>query len=907
MNTFIRYILFLLPFTIPTTGKGNDTIYFSNQNSIKIVKEIKLITNTTANTNIQAIIKGANTFTQCGKDDIHIPFNSPDVWYKCSIKNRSNNVQKLNLELENATIYELQFFSYDGRNIDSSQEMGIKYPFDQRQIKANSFIYPFTLKALGTTDIYFHISTKGDVLNIPVKLYNNEAILNKLEIQSTMLGIIIGFIIALMLFALYSLYVSNKEYTYIYFALYSIFGGLWILNNDGFTYQYLLYSFPSTYLCLVKMVPLMAIYLFSQFGIRYLSIKESYKFFYNVIYWYNWILLITVLIMPFNIVPQALIVQTETFQIVTVTILNFVAALFSFKQNKNTTLYYLVANIVLILGVLSVSFNIVYGFSSVELRGTIMKTGLLFQMTVLLFALTNKIRESKKLADLELKDSKQKYFDILENAIEAIFIIQDKKIKFCNTQLSILTKYRISELLDFDFTNIIHKDDKEKINTLLNQQLRAKSSGKKIIFRSIDREGYEIWMEMISVPITWEGKPASLNFMNDISQRILSEKEKEMLEKRLLHAQKMETIGTLAGGIAHDFNNILTPIIGYSELLLTTVSDEEQKEDIKNIKTSAYRAKELVSQILRFGHQIDPSRETVDVNKIVLEVIKLLEAVIPSSINITTKTSENSIYVNINPTQLHQVIMNLCTNAYQSISSFKGQITVSISKIENNAEIINLGTNAESKYVKITIEDNGIGIDPSIKSRIFDPFFTTKKIGEGTGLGLSVVYGIVKNNGGIIQCESSVYEGSRFDIYLPICKEDEIIIKEKIVIERGNNEEILIIDDDVKITRMLKKMLDAQGYKTSTENNSLKAFEMIKKNPTRFRLLLSDLTMPELTGIELAKLTMQINPTLKYIFITGHITQSYSETLQEIPHSVLIRKPIDFELLQKAINEQLKN
>jgi len=903
----MRFILFYIFIVISFKGITNDTIYFSEQENISIVNKISELNDSSDKITIDDLLsnKGKYLFKTYEKNEIHIPFNSQSKWYKFTIKNISGNFQQLNIELENSTIYLVQFFTLKKGICDTSVKMGIKFPFDKRPIHFNTFIHKISIASETSIDCYFKINSNKDALNIPVKLYTNHYLNKKAINQSTMIGVIMGFICALIMIALYSLYVSNKEYTYAYFALYTIFGGLWVLNTDGFTYQYFWNNSPNIYKYAIMIVPLLSIYLFSQFGIRFLNIKRTNAFFYKFISWYNWVILGTILIIPTNILPQAFITQLMLIEIVSVTSLNLLIAIYSIRVNKDVTIYYLVANIILIVGILIVWFNIVFGFSSVEMRSSIMKIGILFQMTVLLFALTNKIRNIQKNAEIQLKDSKQKYFDILENAIEAIFIIQNQHIKFSNSQLSILSKYRVDELIDFDVLNIVHEEDKAKIETLLNLQSKRNSSGKKIIFRSIDKEGFENWMELISVPITWEQKPASLNFMNDISQRILSEKEKELLEKQLLHAQKMETIGTLAGGIAHDFNNILTPIIGYSEMLLESVKDEEEKDDILNIKTSAYRAKELVSQILRFSHQIDSTREHVNVNNIVDEVTKLLEAIIPSSIIFKTIPYSGNLFVEINPTQLHQVLMNICTNAYQSITSSKGKITITVSLQEqiNDPLLSKAGTS----YVKISIEDNGTGITPEIKSKIFDPFFTTKKIGEGTGLGLSVVYGIVKNNGGNIICESAIGVGTRFDILLPICNEDKIDKKQTIKPHKGNHEQILIVDDEEKITTMLKKFIENEGYDVTIETNSIKALENIRQNPNRYRILISDITMPEITGIELAKLSLELNTKMNVIFVTGHVSQSDLETIKEIPNSEIILKPIDFSLLHKTINEQLLN
>ena len=905
MRIIYKIILFTLLEVFSLGGICNDTVYYVNQPSLNIVKNITRFNESKPKLSFADILKKTKQFTHCGGNDIHVPFNIGQSWFKCTIKNGTSIPQTINLDIDNSTIYSIVFYVVRNNTITVSKEMGIKYPFDQRIINSPSFIHKIFIESGKSVDCYFKIQSKGDVLNFPVKLYTNSYLFKKTMSQSILLGIIIGFIIALTLIAIYSLYINNKELTYLYFALYTIFGGLWLLNINGYTFQYLLFNYPEVYRNALTMVPLSSIYLFSQFGLKFLNLKGVNKHLYSTVLWYNRIVLLTVCIVPIHYFPMTFSVRALGVHSVVIPILNLIAALYTYKYNRDVAKNYLIANVILIMGILIVCFNIIFGFSSVEIRGEVMEIGLIFQMTVLLFALTNKIRKTQKLAEIQLEDSRQKYFDILENAIEAIFIIQKKQIKFSNTQLSVLIKYTVSELTDFDFVNIVHEEDKQNVENVLTQYSLGRSSGKKTVFRAIDKEGFEIWMELVSVPIMWEKQPATLNFMNDINLRVSNEKEKGLLEKQLLHAQKMETIGTLAGGIAHDFNNILTPIIGYTDILFSTIADEEQKDDLQNIKTSALRAKELVSQILRFSHQIDTVQENVEVNTLVKEVTKLLEAVIPSSIVIKTHLWNEKLFVKINTTQLHQVLMNICTNAYQSISAYKGRITVSVSIEESVPKQLQLQGTGKNHFVKISIEDNGCGIPAEIKSKIFDPFFTTKKVGEGTGLGLSVVYGIVKNNGGIILCYSTVDVGTRFDVLLPLTSKKNLLSPTDTIIQRGNNEEILIVDDEENIAKMLKRMIDNEGYCSTVEINSVKALELLKNNPTKFRILITDVTMPELTGIEMVTLAMEHNIQFKPIFITGRVTEAILQSIHEIPNVTILDKPIDFALLHKTIHEHL--
>ncbi len=904
-----RLFLFLpfLLFSVFVWGKNIDTIQYSNENQIDIVPFLSNYIDRSDTLDIQHIINADFPFKNCGTHQVHIDFTHHPVWHKCIIKNVTNKPAYLNIEIENPTIYSIRFFSVHNKKIISSIETGIKYPFYKRQVSINTFVFRLKLDTGQTTACYFIIKSNGDALNFPVRIISNAQLFKKNALNATILGIIIGFIFALLMVAGFSLYLNFKEYTYIYFALYSIFGGLWLLNNDGTTYQYFWSNFPKINEISILLIPILAIYYFSKFGIKYLNIKTYNTTLYRFFRGLNIIIVLTIVTILTGILSYSIIVKFVIFEIFTTAILTPIASFLIYKKNKELSINYIAANSLLVFAIIWWSLDIVFGFSTNGIRSYIMKGGLLFQMFFLLLALIIKIRKAQKTFEQNLKDSKQKYFDILENAIEAIFVIQDRKIKFSNTQLSIISKYRNNELIDFEFSKIIFKDDLPIIEDLLHQHEIGINSERKVVFRTIDKDGFENWMEMNSVSILWEGKPATLNFMNDISQRVQSEKEKEVLEKQLLHAQKMKTIGTLAGGIAHDFNNILTPIIGYSDLLLDSVETEEQKEDVLNIKTSANRAKEIVSQILRFSHQIDSEREIIPVHKIINEVAKLMDAAIPSSIQLKLHLTEKELFVKINPTQFHQVMMNICTNAYQAINPPKGNISITTLFIDKESATLLLPNELTLKeYIKISIQDTGSGISPEVKARIFDPFFTTKKIGEGTGLGLSVVYGIIKNNGGIITCDSEVGKGTTFNIYLPYENPDnqpENQIANQIV--KGHNEKILIVDDEIKILTMMKKILERHGFSITTENDSNKALSLIQSNPQNYQILVTDISMPQMTGIELAQKAREKNPHINIIFLSGFVSNDYSEAISAFNNSKLLLKPINIAILIDNINKLL--
>ena len=403
-----------------------------------------------------------------------------------------------------------------------------------------------------------------------------------------------------------------------------------------------------------------------------------------------------------------------------------------------------------------------------------------------------------------------------------------------------------------------------------------------------------------------------LSDQNSILEKKVAKKTRALArsETQLQQVMKLQAIGTLAGGIAHDFNNILFPIVGYTELTMDDIPpDSQARKNLEEVLKAANRAKELVQQILTFSRQNGQERKPLKVQTLIKEALKLLRATIPSSIEIHSSVDEDCGPVNGDPTQIHQVIMNLCTNAYHALQETGGKLEVSLKETnlghEQSLERVGM---KPGRHLELTVKDNGHGMTPLVLERIFEPYYTTKEQGKGTGLGLSVIHGIIKNHGGDISVSSQPGAGSTFSVYLPVIDDIEVEIEPvKTASATNGNERILLIDDEEQIIDLERRILENLGYKVTPKTDSEEALEEFSARPDRFDLVITDMTMPKITGDRLARKLMEINPQIPVILCTGFNEAISEEKALAMGIDKFVMKPIVKDELAYTIRTVLDN
>jgi PAS domain S-box-containing protein len=403
-----------------------------------------------------------------------------------------------------------------------------------------------------------------------------------------------------------------------------------------------------------------------------------------------------------------------------------------------------------------------------------------------------------------------------------------------------------------------------------------------------------------AVPLN--GRPHILSTAIDMTER-------NVLQEQLRQSQKLEAVGTLAGGIAHDFNNILAGIGGFTALARHAAGESRELVDyLDQIARGTQRAAELIKQILTFSRTGNPDLVLQDLHSVVVDAAKLLKAAIPASIEVDTRIAKNIPPVMANATQMHQVIMNLGTNAWQAMRERPGELLISLDHCElGAAQAHMLGNINAGEYLRLAVKDTGSGMSPSMQARIFEPFFTTKDAGEGTGLGLSVVHGIVKAHHGAIRVSSKVGAGSTFEIFLPAQKQSSVVAATPVTtnVTRGHGEHILFVDDEPALVQLAQAMIERLGYGFTGGTTPQDVLQKFQQDPDHFQVVITDQSMPGLTGAELATRIHQLRPELPVILASGFAGVLSSSQLAAAGISEILDKPYGEAELAAAIRAQL--
>ncbi len=492
-----------------------------------------------------------------------------------------------------------------------------------------------------------------------------------------------------------------------------------------------------------------------------------------------------------------------------------------------------------------------------------------------------------------LLESEQLYRTLSEKSLAGVMVIQDWKVVYSNPSAAQIAGYSLQEVVGKTLYEFVYPEDMQDLVAVTREMLRGLRTAP-FEFRFMTKKGEVRWLMETLSSIVFNGKQAILVNGIDVTEERKAEEERLRLEDQVRQAQKMEAIGTLAGGIAHDFNNILGAISGYAELGLEKAPEGSRvRRYLSQIFEASRRAVDLVSQILEFSRQSESEPRRLRMRPLTKEVLRLLRATIPRTIEIRRKIDAESDMVLADPAQIHQLVLNLCTNAYHAMQEKGGVLTVELvnEQLSRNFRISH--QLKPGNYLKLTIQDTGAGIAPEHLDKIFDPFFTTKKPGEGTGLGLSVVHGIVKKHRGTITVESRPGEGSTFKVYLPTLPEIEAraATENDGPVPKGS-EHVLFVDDEFMLAQMMKDLLEGLGYRVTAKTNSVDALETFRSNPDEFDLVITDYTMPEMTGIGLAREIIGIRPQMPVILCTGFSQFITPEVAKSAGIREFILKPI---------------
>jgi PAS domain S-box-containing protein len=479
------------------------------------------------------------------------------------------------------------------------------------------------------------------------------------------------------------------------------------------------------------------------------------------------------------------------------------------------------------------------------------------------------------------------------------------KIVLVNREVERMFGYRREELLGQSIEVLVperfrHQHPSYRVGFFRAPNRRAMGAGRDLF--GVKKDGTELPVEIGLNPIETEDGLFVLSSIVDIGARQHAEDERRRLEEQLRHAQKLEAVGTLAGGIAHDFNNILGAVFGYAELLESQVQGDEGKADVRELLTAAERGRQLVRQILAFSRRQPIARKPVALGQTVLDATKMLRPMLPTTVDLQVRITPEGPRVLADVTGIHQVLMNLGTNAMQAMPG-GGVLEIAVEPFYVRDSVARARPGLrEGSYALLRVKDSGVGMDDGVQARAFEPFYTTKQSGSGTGLGLAIVRGIILDHEGSVELESEPGRGTTVTCLFPTLETgEEVTHPVEPPALGGQGERILFVDDERSLARIAERTLTDLGYRPTIETESARALDTFRQAPGAFDLLVTDFSMPGLSGVELARAVHEIRPDLPILLATGFIEDLLPQDLDEAGVSATIRKPITKRELAEAL------
>jgi PAS domain S-box-containing protein len=480
-----------------------------------------------------------------------------------------------------------------------------------------------------------------------------------------------------------------------------------------------------------------------------------------------------------------------------------------------------------------------------------------------------------------------------------------------NPALCKIIGYTRGELLVTNFQSISHPGDRDVSSNFLGQMLEKQIENYQIEKRYLHKSGHVVWVQL-NVSLAWNPDGTPRHFVaqiQDITERKRAEEQRKKLEEQLRKAQKMEALGTLAGGTAHEFNNILGIIIGYSELARMELGEDHHiARHLEEVLKGSQRAKEIVQQILTFTRQQKDQRELILLHPVVADAVKLARTTLPPKVEIVTDIAPGASAILGNATQIHQVIINLCTNAWHAMKDDTGLIRIMQRTVTvDEAMAVTHPALHPGPYVRLSVEDNGQGMDAATLARIFEPFFTTKGPGKGTGLGLAVVHGILQAHDGAVIVQSQPGQGTTFHLYFPA--ELGAPVKPPATgptsMPAGDGQHILLVDDEPALAQAANLSLARLGYRVTGVHSAAEALKAFHQQPGGIDLVITDLTMPGMNGIDLANALHQARPELPIILASGFGGLRTAHFARGPGRRAVLQKPFTADVLARTVHQLL--
>jgi len=471
-------------------------------------------------------------------------------------------------------------------------------------------------------------------------------------------------------------------------------------------------------------------------------------------------------------------------------------------------------------------------------------------------------------AEQTIRESEEKYRSVVEESLVGVFIIEEGLFKYVNKQYCEISGYTYEELVNKAYhLELVHPDDRNAVRDNTNARLRGESDAIAYQFRMTRKDGQVIMVKALGSVSSHHGRPVIIGTLLDISKE-------QALEQQLRQAQKMEAIGQLAGGVAHDFNNVLTALIGYGNLLKMKMrEDDPLRLYVDQMLTSSEKAASLTQSLLAFSRKQLIKLEPYKINTVIRDAEKLLKRLLTEDIELKKILSDDDLTILTDITQMNQILLNLATNARDAMPQ-GGTITIETKEVVLGKDFYFFHGNGEShKYIRLSVSDNGFGMDDKTKEQIFNPFFTTKEVGKGTGLGLSIVYGIVKQHNGLIDVQSTPGRSTTFHLYFPAANPQDVQERpiEPVLKNAPNGKEVILIaEDNTEVRQLTKEVLEGSGYTVLEARDGWDAIEKFAQNKDRINLVILDVVMPKRNGNEAFNEIRKIREDVKALFTSGY-------------------------------------